>query len=591
MFTVPPFDGPVTLMVEKKMNPCQRYIDTLRLDLLFDHGTLIDVGSYFGWLSIPLADKVDMIQCFEPCELSCDLLKKNMRLNKLDNMIVHNVALGREEAKSKLTYSPDRYNAQIDPENGTESITIKPLDAFNIRDVCMIIIDINGGEYDVLIGSLCTIIKSSFPPILINLEHENMMDRKPLVHLLNGLGYDCNPYNSSLYWTLFKHPDYNLTIPIPVETGGYSAETFLVKGKEFLEGKNYKLSAMFTQRAIDTGLTLSRLKEAQTQMSLACYYLDQKDESLKWTERALFSLPKDGKAGALEVLKYLVKPLSVEKIKLEFSGCDIPDGFYPSSSSLLKTDNGYLFNIRCVSYYIEKNGQYTGNVNTKNVLVVLNERLEFVSSSLMVDDTLVSSYHIKGMEDCRLISNNTLFCTRMDLVPTREKQTARMCICTLEENRVTSCVPLNVRDADCEKNWLPFYIEDNLYFVYGFDPLEIYKLVDNKPHLWKVIESSMDLSSLRGSASPIPYKGGYVLVTHQVAEGSPRTYFHRFVFIDENWRIHVSDAWSFENEDIEYTLSISILNDTLIIPYSTWDRTCKMCFVKLSVMDDMLKIV
>jgi hypothetical protein len=66
-------------------------------------------------------------------------------------------------------------------------------------------------------------------------------------------------------------------------------------------------------------------------------------------------------------------------------------------------------------------------------------------------------------------------------------------------------------------------------------------------------------------------------ICHFVSYENPRKYYHIFVSFDEDFHVlKYSAPFKFENEAIEYCLSLLIENEKIIINYSTWDKTTKI---------------
>ena len=84
---------------------------------------------------------------------------------------------------------------------------------------------------------------------------------------------------------------------------------------------------------------------------------------------------------------------------------------------------------------------------------------------------------------------------------------------------VEKLVPLKGIDpARCEKNWLPFVKNNELYAIYGYDPLIILKINRETGDCETVLneEPDHDFSKFRGSAAPIAFDDGYLILVHEV---------------------------------------------------------------------------
>ncbi len=66
-------------------------------------------------------------------------------------------------------------------------------------------------------------------------------------------------------------------------------------------------------------------------------------------------------------------------------------------------------------------------------------------------------------------------------------------------------------------------------------------------------------------------------ICHFVSHENPRRYYHIFVLFDNNLNLlKYSGPFKFENQAIEYCLSLLIENDKILINYSTWDKTTQI---------------
>lgn len=580
-----PFEGPVSLMCKESHNPIQRFVQIARSHLLFGTGTVVDVGAYIGWFAMGVADRAEKVICFEPSTLARSLLSDNLKLNGIGNAEVERVALGYEEGVGYLSCPSDRYSSKLGPfEQGFEKVQIKRLDSYGLSSVSLIKISVHGDIFPIIKGMVCTLVKSSFPPVLINIGHKDLSDRKQVSSFLVSMGYECKPYAESKYWLEFSHhPSRKVETPTNIPLS-----KFTDKSEELINDGNYGLAYRFAAKALEVSDTF----EVRKLLALSSYYLEKIEESISHQERAM--VMKTGNKDTIhEVTRFTVELLKTHPIKLDFSSFS-PKGYKPSSPSIIKVDNGYLLNLRCVSYTIQPDGQYVldlkNQINTVNVLVVLTNELEYVSHSLIEDPTKTTDYYIRGMEDVRLIREKDgeieFFCTRQDMPREKEKESAKMCYGVIKGNKVAKCERMDYTDSFCEKNWLPFYHEDELYHFYSYDPITIYK----GRSVYKEIGTDQYLGWLKGSAGPVPYRGGQLLLVHHTYDKQPREYFHRFLWIDEMLDVHLSRPWKFEGDPIEFCLSMVMDGNVLVLPYSTWDRTGKICRVELEEIDRLLNV-
>ncbi len=152
----------IDAMVIWEMEVLKRLRDSLR-----SGDVVYDVGANIGLTTIPLA-KVDsesncVFYCFEPDIDNFDRLSENRRINGLDNMILHRLAVGERDAAGKLEIAEkgksgqNRLVTDEEPLDGLAIVDVQviSLDTFATqkqRGPDVIKIDVEGGEVGVLEG-------------------------------------------------------------------------------------------------------------------------------------------------------------------------------------------------------------------------------------------------------------------------------------------------------------------------------------------------------------------------------------------------------------------------------------------------------
>ena len=175
-------------------------------------GSILDIGANMGTFTLPLAyyNPQYVFVCFEPQRMVFNQLCGNLAINGIQNVHTINCGLGESEYFIDIQL-PDYANEEnigafsLDEEvhkhddylckttGNTERITVRMLDSFNINDIRLIKIDVEGMELDVLKGGLETIKRNNYPPILFEAwQHKEwfLPRRKELYTFLEDLGYE-----------------------------------------------------------------------------------------------------------------------------------------------------------------------------------------------------------------------------------------------------------------------------------------------------------------------------------------------------------------------------------------------------------------
>lgn len=166
--------------------------------------TFFDVGSNIGFYALTFAKILSegKVHCFEPNHVSFERLKHNMKINRLENVILNNVGLSDKEVDLESSYNLlNTGTASVYKKESAsqlkEIIHLMRLDEYcnrnNIDKIDFIKVDIEGGEYGFLKGAE-PIIKNSRKLILVvEMMEENFRDAgytsKQIFDYIIGLGF------------------------------------------------------------------------------------------------------------------------------------------------------------------------------------------------------------------------------------------------------------------------------------------------------------------------------------------------------------------------------------------------------------------
>lgn len=354
------------------------------------------------------------------------------------------------------------------------------------------------------------------------------------------------------------------------------------------------------------------------ELSIAAYYTPLREEGWEAANRLVLNpeAPEEIKDFCYNNMLFYIKPLPIERItplsiNLPFVEDKIPSVKYLlSTPSILPTENGYLANCRTVNYKIGEQNEYIplskdGIVRTKNYLVHFDKHFRPISQKEVVENfprpLKPEKRKVTGLEDIRLFRwNNKLWFT-CNTLDTSEEQVSQVTLGSIKDPihgndrvEVDALRPISgPLNTYCEKNWLPFLKDGSLHFIYSCEPFTIYSLNSIEDHLNEKFcyELPIDCSNFRGSAPPIPYDNGYLFLIHEGIFDNKRTYFHRFMFLDQDLQLtKMSKPFYFKNLGVEYCLSIAIDHSgkKLILPFSHQDREANVGWLDLEVLKTLL---
>lgn len=280
--------------------------------------------------------------------------------------------------------------------------------------------------------------------------------------------------------------------------------------------------------------------------------------------------------------------------------------FYSSSSCLIKKNNlnnpdNYLMNIRYVNYKINNNGSYT----YQNNIISLNKFVELDDEFNIIQDSFIQKYSDEinnfnnkmlyiGVDDLKIFNfKNKTFFIGTDYNYQIGKIGISYGIYDYERDMKLNIIQLHqdFSNTNCEKNWVFTTFNDELYVIYEWSPLVICEIKEN--HIIPIISKNMPpfFSIIRGSTCEsidLETREKW-FICHFVSYETPRRYYHIFVVLDDNLNLlKYSAPFKFDNEPIEYCLSILIKNEQIFINYSTWDKTTKIGIYDKKYIESLL---
>jgi len=177
-------------------------------------GNIIDIGSCIGNHTLFFSQIAKNVYSFEPIITNFLMQHKNLVLNDIKNVNLFNCALGEKnkianikdnrDTKIKTIYTTAGLHSESvfnwgsshisDEKTGTKCI-VKCLDDFNIEDVSIIKIDVEGYELNVLQGAKKT-LKKYMPDLYIEITNKKQLT--DILKFLAPIGYKTILYNNAL---------------------------------------------------------------------------------------------------------------------------------------------------------------------------------------------------------------------------------------------------------------------------------------------------------------------------------------------------------------------------------------------------------
>lgn len=157
---------------------------------------VFDVGAHIGVYSLKLSKKAKLIVAFEPHPENFKLLRKNVMINKLKNIVLYDYALSYFNGKAKLYLShlPGSHSMVLRRSHEYIYVKVKTIEEvmneLSIDHIDLLKINAEGAELDILKGSQLNKIKK----LIIAANHtENQA--KEIIKYLSSMGNFYIKYN------------------------------------------------------------------------------------------------------------------------------------------------------------------------------------------------------------------------------------------------------------------------------------------------------------------------------------------------------------------------------------------------------------
>lgn len=178
---------------------------------------VVDAGANIGLYTVMasiLTGPIGQVYAFEPGIKTFNRLQRNLWLNDCQNVIANNVALSNTCGEMILRVDPnhptfdahcfiDSLGDSAEKNSTDEIVKCRTLDSYNLGDIDLIKIDVEGSELALLQGALQTIKDSPDVTILLECTHNRMQVRD----FLEGQGFLCflwDDKENALRSTLFE---------------------------------------------------------------------------------------------------------------------------------------------------------------------------------------------------------------------------------------------------------------------------------------------------------------------------------------------------------------------------------------------------
>lgn len=388
--------------------------------------------------------------------------------------------------------------------------------------------------------------------------------------------------------------------PTYIDISSYTILQLLDMSRNYRYKKDYSASVYISKYALQklNSTHEDLINSFLYELSICLYYINYREKGIYISDYLKFH-PKTNnkiyKSVHFNTLYYLFRIPYISLVQIDLN--ILESNVFPLNPSVLNLDNKYLVNCRMINYVLNDHGYHVyhpKNITiTRNFLVDVDYNFNIMSYREMKNQSnhIIYDKTNQGFEDCRLFKYQGHIWFSATSWDTHVDNYAHICLGRITNDKIDTIYVLDNPYKDVhEKNWLPLVIEDQLLFIYGFNPFTIIKpdLKTRKVSTHFIKNFGKNLSSFRGGSPPIPFDNGYLLTIHEVADWDYRYYYTRFVWLSKDFNdIKITRPFYFLEKGIEFSIGLCLSHDQneIIAGVGIYDR--KSFLFRIST--DMIK--
>ena len=319
---------------------------------------------------------------------------------------------------------------------------------------------------------------------------------------------------------------------------------------------------------------LKYLRKFKTALKIICYKIVP-PKKLK----PILYLPKICKLKVLN--KIIIEPLT---------------DYFVTNPSIIYHNGSYKSVVRGCNYDLDLGYLYfygshqVSSPDTQNYLLELDNNFAIIKYWFIEDRHIRADIRAAdGVEDLRLFVWRDEYWVIGSALQ-RSLRQSTIVLCKLDGFNLSEPVFIDSPFGNkVEKNWMPWVIGIDLYFIYKSNPLSIFKYVNGI--LFPVINLINDstLNGYSGSSCIIPFQNNYLGVIHKKIKYDNTTnwsYEHRLIEYNTNFQVvGISQAFRFESDAVEFCAGIALVDDFVVFSYGIMDKKGVILKLPLCVID------
>ncbi len=264
-----------------------------------------------------------------------------------------------------------------------------------------------------------------------------------------------------------------------------------------------------------------------------------------------------------------------------------PEGWNAYNPSIASTSRGLLMTVRSSNWEYKRHHYFRVNdsegiARSRSYLLQLDADLASTSSVLLRDGTdrtgeVAARY--RGYEDLRLfelVRHLGAVATTLDFSP---EGISQLTLLGISGDQLLDRHVISDGRSRGEKNWSPAIWNGELFLIYAYAPMMLLRWDGHRLHPAGFHANLGPPIALdfKGGSQLVSTPAGLLTVVHVGADypDESRVYMHRFVLLDEEFRIiGLSRPFTFRQRGIEFAAGLAMQGADVIVSFGADDAEC-----------------
>lgn len=299
---------------------------------------------------------------------------------------------------------------------------------------------------------------------------------------------------------------------------------------------------------------------------------------------------------------------NLDSFRLRRMDFEIDEHWVAFNPSIARSGAGFAATVRVANFRICPHGPlYRGcggtyqigvheSLDNKLYFVTLDESLKILTSQEIDTHSIRENRKFRyGFEDARLFQWQNKWWAMANMPGRFMINSCGMVLLELDDTIQTDHITLwpSPCNRTREKNWTPVIDGRELYIIYEWHPLTVFKVIPPDLNLEPVAKLDVpELTEWHGSSQGIQTDNGWLFVIHtRLPNPSHIRHIHRFIELNRNFEpVRMSESFVFLHDGIEFCAGMAEKGDRLYLSFGALhDDHAFITSVERREIESMLK--